>query len=181
MTKPLFEAPLGVKCQRLMKYEQFSVVGPKVLRRHTCSVLNDSDGRGKRCITVFISDHPPLAPFHRNTEATEVGPPHWSHPGKLWSDLRLHERTSTLPWDCRENSGKGFYTHLVSISAQNDHPSVAVWTWCIPPCCPLWLEHWHHQVWGHEKWSSPGSPCPPKSTSPDHIPQCCCPWEDMRV
>lgn len=51
-----------------------------------------------------------------------------------------------------------------------------LWTWCTPPYSLQWLGCWHHWVWGHERWSSPRSPCPRRRTSPDRIPRCCCPW-----
>ena len=78
---------------------------------------------GHHCL---YSQHPPLTPSHQNTEAIEVGPPRWSHPGKLWSDLRLRERTSTPPWGCREKGGKGFFSNLVSLPTQNAHLNVVV-------------------------------------------------------
>lgn len=67
------------------------------------------------------------------------------------------------------NSASKFFCHVPISSWCPFLP----FTWCTPPCFPLWLARSLHPLSARERKPSQGSPCPVQKTAPLHIPPGC--------
>lgn len=70
------------------------------------------------------------------------------------------------------NRASKFFCHVPISHFFGSSPFLS-FTWCTPPCFPLWLARSLHLLSARERKPSQGSPCPVQKTAPLHIPPGC--------